>query len=273
MPVARSSAGDIEYLITGTGAPATVFVPGLAMSIPDTRPFGSGVDGTKAFLHLRGHGGSAAPPADDSLAWTYDALADDVAAVADDVVARHALGVSLGAGALLALALRQPQRFTRLVLALPAALDASTEVLVTQERDESIEQSQQLADALDARDAVAVGHLLLQLQPEAVRARPDVRLWSRRHADVLLSTPVARALRRLPSELPLTEATSASALATLAIPVLVLAQRDDVRHPLVVAQRLVAALPQARLEICDGSWLWTSRDSLRATVSTFLNAG
>jgi pimeloyl-ACP methyl ester carboxylesterase len=273
VPVARSSAGDIEYLITGSGAPATVFVPGLAMSIPDTRPFGSGVAGTKAFLHLRGHGGSTAPDVDDLPAWTYDALADDVAAVADDVAARQALGVSLGAGALLALAVREPQRFTRLVFALPAALDASTEELVTQERAESNAQAHRLADALDARDAVAVGQLLLQLQPAEVRARPDVRLWARRHADVLLSSPVARALRRLPRELPLTDATSLASLASLSIPVLVLAQRDDPRHPLVVAQRLAAALPRAQLEACDGSWLWTSREALRATVSAFLNAG
>jgi pimeloyl-ACP methyl ester carboxylesterase len=268
VPVAHSSAGEIEYLLTGTGTPATVFVPGLAMSITDTRPFGSGVNGTKAFLHLRGHGHSDAPELDDVDAWTYDALADDVASVAGDVGATQALGVSLGAGALLALAVREPQRFSALVLALPAALDDATEPLIGAARAASVAEAAALADALDARDAVSVTATLLALQPESVRARPDVRLWARRHADALLSTRVSRALRRLPAQVPLRDA---SQLATLNVPVLVLAQRDDPRHPLVVAERLVDALPNAMLEVCDGSWLWTQRALLRERVSTFLN--
>lgn len=270
MPVTRSSAGDVEYLVTGVGEPVTVFVPGLAMSIPDTRPFASGVPGTKAFLHVRGHGHSSAPEPDDRAAWTYEALADDVAAVADAVGATQGLGVSLGAGALLSLAVREPERFRRLVLALPAALDFATDELVRTERRRATDEARRLADALDARDAVTVAALLVATQPESVRERPDVRLWSRRHADVLLASPVARALRTLPGQVPVADV---AVLASLETPVLVLAQRDDGRHPLAVAENLVAVLPNARLEICDGSWLWTGRDALRAVVSSFLTAG
>jgi pimeloyl-ACP methyl ester carboxylesterase len=270
VPVAHSSAGEVEYLLTGAGAPATVFVPGLAMAIPDTRPFASGVNGTKAFLHLRAHGRSDAPELDDLDAWTYDALADDVAAVADAVSATQGLGVSLGAGTLLALAAREPGRFTSLVLALPAALDDATDALVADEREASIADAVALADALDARDAVAVTAALLALQPESARSRPDVRLWARRHADALMASRVSRALRRLPGQTPLRDA---SELATLNLPVLVLAQRDDPRHPLLVAERLVDALPNAMLEVCDGAWLWTQRALLRERVSAFLNDG
>jgi len=270
VPIVQSSAGDVEYLVTGAGRPVTVFVPGLAMSIVDTRPFASGVAGTKAFLHLRGHGRSSAPAPDDAQAWTYEALADDVAAVADEVDARQGVGVSLGAGAVLALAVREPERFTRLVLALPATLDPATEASEHVERARGLEDAALLADALDAHDAVAVAGLLVALQPESVRSRPDVKLWSRRHADALLATSVSRALRTLPGQTPIVDA---SVLASLEVPVLVLAQRDDWRHPLVVAENLAAVLPRAQLEVCDGSWLWSARDALRAAVSSFLSAG
>ncbi|HET7661061.1 MAG TPA: alpha/beta hydrolase, partial [Oryzihumus sp.] len=50
--------GALEYLLTGSGGPTTVFGHGLAGSIETTRPFGSGVEGTRAFFHFRGHGAS-----------------------------------------------------------------------------------------------------------------------------------------------------------------------------------------------------------------------
>ncbi len=107
----------LHYVVTGTGDPVTVFAPGLAQSIADTRPFGSGVEGTRVFVDLRGHGGSTGPPSDDG--WTYEGLGDDVRRVADETSATRALGVSLGAGALLRLLAQTPDRFERVVLALP----------------------------------------------------------------------------------------------------------------------------------------------------------
>jgi pimeloyl-ACP methyl ester carboxylesterase len=53
--------GLLEFTTTGSGVPATVFAHGLAGSIQTTRPFGSGVRGSRTFMHFRGHGGSAAP--------------------------------------------------------------------------------------------------------------------------------------------------------------------------------------------------------------------
>jgi len=64
----------LETLATGSGDPVTLFLHGMASSIRDTRPFGSGVAGRRVFLHLPGHGRSAAPPLDDTGAWTYQAL-------------------------------------------------------------------------------------------------------------------------------------------------------------------------------------------------------
>jgi hypothetical protein len=59
--------GDVEVLVTGSGSPVTVFGHGLAGSIAETRPFGSGVRGTRAFLHFRGHG---ATPSREGEPWS-----------------------------------------------------------------------------------------------------------------------------------------------------------------------------------------------------------
>ena len=50
--------GSLELITTGSGLPATVFAHGLGASIETTRPFGSGVKGSRTFFHFRGHGGS-----------------------------------------------------------------------------------------------------------------------------------------------------------------------------------------------------------------------
>lgn len=112
-------AGSLEVVTTGSGLPATVFAPGLAESIQTTRPFGSGVRGSRTFMQFRGSGTSAA----GQETWTYAALADDLRAVADHVGATQALGVSLGAGALCSLLARSPLRFEKVVFIMPAVLD------------------------------------------------------------------------------------------------------------------------------------------------------
>lgn len=251
----------LEVLVTGHGDPVTLFAHGLAMSIPDTRPFGSGVAGSRVFVHLRGHGHSVAPPADDAEAWTYPALAADVESVADDEGATRAVGVSLGAGVLLAAAVRAPGRFSRLVLAMPASLDQPRP-------PEAVAAAEQLADAIDAGDHTSIVRLLTALQPPAVRGRADLRLWARRHADWLARSTVSRALRRLPREVPVTEP---AALAGVDAPVLVLAQTDDPVHPLAVAEQVAGLLPRAELVVSEVPWLWGGRDRLREVVGGFLD--
>jgi pimeloyl-ACP methyl ester carboxylesterase len=250
-----------EHLVTGDGPPVTLFVHGLAMSVPDTRPFGSGVVGTKVFMHLRGHGGSPAPDVDEPGAWTYQALADDVVAVADVTGPTQGLGVSLGAGALLVAAVRRPDRFARLVLALPATVDQPRPPA-------AVEHAERLADAVDAADHAGIVRLLTELQPDAVRSRMDLRVWARRHADWLAGTPVSRALRTLPAEVPFP---NPSVLASVDVPVLVLAQRDDPTHPVAVAEQLAELLPHAELVVADQPWLWGARQRLREVVGEFLN--
>jgi pimeloyl-ACP methyl ester carboxylesterase len=248
----------LHYVVTGGGDPVTVFVPGLAQSIADTRPFGSAVSGSRVFIDLRGHGGSSAPATDDG--WSYQGLADDVRWVADEVGATRALGVSLGAGALVRLLARAPNRFDRAVLALPGPL--------TEPRDAGLlAVTDALADAVEANDPIALGRELLHLQPPAARSRMDASLWARRHAAEIGGTAVAAALRHLPRQRVVD---SLDALSGVTAQVLVLAQRDDPVHPLDSAEALAGALPRADLVVSDTPWVWGARAQLRQTVSAFL---
>lgn len=258
MPELVDAERRLHYVVTGAGEPVTVFVPGLAQSIADTRPFGSAVSGSRVFVDLRGHGGSTAPASDDG--WSYQGLADDVRWVADEVSATRALGVSLGAGALVRLLSQAPDRFDRVVLALPGPL--------TEPRDAGLlAVTDALGDAVEANDPIALSRELLLLQPPAARSRMDASLWARRHAAEIGGTPVTGALRHLPRQRVVD---SLDALAAVTADVLVLAQRGDPIHPLDSAEALAEALPRVDLVVSDTPWVWGARAALRETVSAFL---
>jgi pimeloyl-ACP methyl ester carboxylesterase len=257
--LAGPDGGRIEVLRTGSGRPVTVFAHGISGSIAQTRPFGSGVQGTRVYLHFRGHGASTAPdPA--TKPWTYAALAGELRTVADDVGATQALGVSMGAHALLALLAETPTRFQRLVFVLPAALDTPS----------PSEHGAAMADLVDRRDVEGLAKQLAAGQPAAVRRLPAVRLWARRRADEIAGTPLATALREIPDQVPLPS--GVGSLRAVRAPSLVIAQAGDDLHPVAVAERLAALLPNARLEVLPaGGVLWRDRNRLRDLVSGHLN--
>ena len=150
---------SLEFITTGSGSPATVFAHGLTGTIETTRPFGSGVKGSRTFINFRGHG----PPAAPETSWTYAALADELSAVADRVGATQALGVSMGAGALCSLLAHTPLRFERLVFVMPAVLDRPR-------TDDALDRLAEMALCVDHRDVEGLEALLLQEQPVAVNA-------------------------------------------------------------------------------------------------------
>lgn len=101
-----------EVLTTGSGEPVTVFAPGRGQSIAQTRPFGSGVRGTRVFFQYGDRSPAAA-----------------LRSVADDAGATRAFGASLGVAAIAGVLADDPDRFERLVLAIPAGLGVSYDVL------------------------------------------------------------------------------------------------------------------------------------------------
>ncbi|MFZ0324943.1 MAG: alpha/beta hydrolase [Actinomycetes bacterium] len=237
-----------EHLVTGSGLPSTVFVAGLAQTLGDIRAFGSGVTGTRSFVEL--------------VVPTVASAVDAVSSVSDEVDASQALGVSLGATAVLAAAARQPDRYTKIVVALPGA--------VFDDHSEPAQQAlQALRDAFVGHDQIAMTQALLEIQPASVRSKLPVSMWARRQADVVLGLPLgpllddvlSGAAAHLAAQVP---------LATMRTPVLVLAQADDDVHPLSAAQQLAHVLPNAQLVVSDLPWVWSARERLREVVSGFL---
>lgn len=249
--------GSPDYLTTGSGTPATVFAHGLGGSIETTRPFGSGVAGSRTFVQFRGHGNSA-----PDAPWTYAALADELAWVADRAGATQALGVSMGAGALCSLLAAGPLRFGRLVFVMPAVLDRPR-------TDGALDRMVAMAQCVDDRDVQGLTALLLQAEPASARMQPAVRLWCHRQAVAMAGTAVSRALRALPAAVPLADA---GVLAAVRAPALVIAQEGDPAHPVGVAEQLAGLLPDARLEVmAPGGLLWRHRDAMRELIGGFLS--
>jgi 3-oxoadipate enol-lactonase len=246
----------VRAVVLGTGGPVTVFAHGLGGSAAETRPLAARVAGTRILLEFRGHGRSAALDG----GWTYAQLADDLLAVADAAGATRAVGLSLGAGALLRLVAAHPARFDRLALVLPAALDA-TRV------DGATVRLQELGAAIDRGDVAAVTDLLLAEVPPTVRDRRGTRLLLARRAAQLLERPSPQPRH---DDRPLHDRAD---LSLVLAPALVVAQAADPLHRIEVARDIAAALPCATLlELPAGGAFWTAARQLQTALADHLGA-
>ena len=252
-------SAPLDVTVTGSGAPVTLAAHGLGASVAETRPLLSGVAGTRVFPAARGHGGSPLP--DEPL--DYALLGRDLEQVADAHGATRALGVSMGAGALLSVLARAPERFDRVVLFLPAAHDQPR-------TDAAVTRLAALAAALDAGDLAAVEREVADEIPPDLRELPAVRAYVATRARFLLASPgVQRALRDLPAVTPVPDRT---ALGAVSADVLVVAQEQDPLHPSSVARDLVAVLPRSQLVVFERAGaVLRERSRLRAVISAFLN--
>ena len=255
MALLRSGPDQIEYAVTGSGDPGTVFAHGLGGSIAGTRPLASGVPGTRTFFHFRGHGRSR--PA--RCQWSYGVLAGELSAVAAEVGASRALGASLGAGALCHLVAAEPDRFDRLVFFLPAALDRARGTAPTGHLDA-------LRRALQAASVADVEALVATELPEPARAKPEGRAYIADRARALIR--VREAMPIFADTAPVADRTE---LCGVTAPALVIGCVDDPLHDVAVARELAAALPNARLEVFDRpGFVWSHRRELREIIAGFL---
>jgi pimeloyl-ACP methyl ester carboxylesterase len=248
----------LEALVTGLGDPVTVFAHGLGNGIAETRPLGSAVTGRRVFFQFRGHGKSAAPAG----RWTYADLARDLRAISDLTGATRALGVSLGAGALIRLLSEHPDRFERVVLFLPSVLDTPRPVA-------SRERLTALLTAIEDGDAAGVAEVLSQDIPASLRNNPSTWSFLRQRMDMLMGEGLAPGLASLPEQ---TAVADRATLAHAEVPVLVIGCHGDDLHPLAVAQEIADLMPNSTLYIYDKPGvLWTQRADVRDRIATFLN--
>lgn len=253
--IADQRVGGVAVSVLGAGSPVTVFAHGLGGGPLETRPLAARVPGTRVLLTFRGHGASDPLPG----GWSYDDLAADLLAVADAFEATRAVGLSLGAGALLRVLREQPQRFARLGFVLPATLDRGRQ-------DQATERLLRLADAVIAADEPTVVRLLLEDVPPMVRGRTSTRLIVDRRARHLLASrpPYPR-----DSDPPLADLRP---LRAVQAPAIVVSQAGDPLHPADVATRLAAALPHAELLALEpGGVFWTAARQAQDALARHLD--
>ncbi|MFD1722137.1 alpha/beta fold hydrolase [Amnibacterium endophyticum] len=189
----------------------------------------------------RGHGRSSGAP--QPAAYRWEALADDLLAVLDEVSPDEpvdGIGVSMGTGTLLTLAVRRPERFRRLVLVLPPTAWSSRAA----QRD-LYESSARFVEQR-GMDAWVRGTASLPGPPVAEEAGaaalpPDV--------DGALLPSVLRGAAG--SDLP-----PEADVAGLEHDVLLMPWTGDPGHPMSTAERLLELLPNAALDVMrDGEAL------------------
>ena len=187
----------------------------------------------------RGHGDSE--PAADPGAYEYDDLVDDLERVLDDHGVEGAVlaGVSMGAATTIAFTLRSPGRVRALIQITPAHLGLPAD-------EEGEARWDALAEGLEsggvegfmrAYGEPPVEERFRGLIEQAIRQRIE----RHRHPEA-----VAAALRVVPRSKAFD---GAGALERVAVPVLVVASRDDLdpEHPYEVAAEYARRIPRADL--------------------------
>ncbi|AZL06923.1 MAG: alpha/beta fold hydrolase [Brevibacterium aurantiacum] len=259
---------ETDFIATfGNGEPHTLFGHGFAGAIRDTRPFGTGITGTKHFLHLPGHGGRPSP----GPGWNYGQIAEVLAQALTSTSATQALGVSMSAGGLLRLlSTGHPvtQNLEKVALVLPASFTGfSAEVAETNRA-----HLEKLRELSAAGDVESITDLMLSREPAEVAELLPARAWTKTKAENLVNTDMSDGLG-LALEIAVDASSGDNPLGTLArFPgeVLVLTHDDDPAHPVEVAEAVVAAIPDSRLEVLPaGSILWRGRHEVRRILGEF----
>ncbi|MGO2862415.1 MAG: alpha/beta fold hydrolase [Brevibacterium sp.] len=285
---------DTGYIATfGSGEPHTLFSHGFAGAIRDTRPFGTGITGTRHFLHLPGHGGRPSP----GPGWTYPQIAEALAEALRTTSATRALGVSMSAGGLLNLiSSGHPvtRQLEKVALVLPASFTGFTAEVLDRNRS----YLETLRGLVAAADIDGITDLMLSREPAEVADLLPARAWTRAKAENLVETDMSDGLG-LALEIAVDGVSSnggadadddgagnggavdagaddgvvdeqLETLARFPGEVLVLTHADDPAHPVEIAESIAAAIPDSRLEVLPaGSILWRGRHEVRRILGEF----
>lgn len=189
----------------------------------------------------RGHGRSS--PALDSRAYGYDALADDLAAVLDELDIERAVlaGASMGAHTLLSLALTAPERVAGAVVITPGydpeTYDAPARLAHWDALADGL-RSGGVDGFLAAYDIAAVPESYRDTVVKVIRQR----LALHEHPDAL-----ADAINVVPRSQPFSSLVALAALQSIPVAVVASADGPDPEHPQALGEAYAAAIPGARL--------------------------
>jgi len=237
MPEVRTDDAVLHVEIDGEGEPVTVLAHGLTNSSQELAAFTPLVAGTKVRFDFRGHGHSSVP----ETGYGFPDFARDLDAVANAYGARNAVGTSLGAGAICHLLGKDPARFERIVLLLPAALD----VVVGGEgflRTASILESMPLDEAIDTLLSEP-GRAAKYAEAPWLRAL-DLLMWKDLNA-----AGVAKALRGIVGDVAIRDR---ELLRKVDAPVLIIGREGDPIHPAEVSRVLVDLFPNSEMILLPG---------------------
>lgn len=227
---------ELEYELRGDG-PELVWLHGLSGSLEESRPLCEALSEHYRVLwySTRGHGRSTAPVG--RARYSYDVIADDLQRLIEHVgFARPVIGGgSHGANTALRHALRHPGQARALLLVAPGANalrrpDRLRWALVRGQMSLAARRGEphvvKAITGFDPRDPA--------LDPVALRAVAAART----HA----MTSLLEALRFIPDQ----QVVAPRALSAVDLPATVAAwDRDPVLHPIAVARRIAALLPDA----------------------------
>ncbi|WP_044495660.1 alpha/beta fold hydrolase [Nesterenkonia massiliensis] len=239
MAIFQTVGAKLAYEVTGEG-PLFVQMHGLTSSA--WREHRAGLDMTadlKGFRVLRydarGHGSSTGRPVPQDYLWSQ--LAEDLLALLDEVAPGekvHTAGPSMGTATQLYAALADPDRFATLTLLVPPTAWGTRAP-----QAESYLKSAQLVEDHGIGAFVRVGASVLP--PPALADRPKERVPAVSQ-ELLPSIFRGAAQTDLPAK---------AQVASLRLPVEILAWVDDHAHPVSTAEELHRLIPGSHLSIAE----------------------
>lgn len=260
MPDLIIEDATLHVEVDGEGEPVTVLAHGLTNSCRELAQLTPLVPGTKVRFCFRGHGHSSSP----ERGYRFADFARDLDAVATEYGARYAFGTSLGAGAIGHLVTRDPDRFERIVLLLPAGLDRrfrhKDRLLHTAALIEGKPKEEAIESILADRE-----------RTQSYLDYPFLRDMDRMLLADLNPVGLPRAIREVIEDAPVGDREELRAIAT---PTLVIAREGDEIHPAEVARTICELMPNAELMMFpDGRSMYEGITAIVERVRLFLSAG
>lgn len=259
MPKVVTRDATLHVEVDGEGSPVSILAHGLTNSCRELALLTPLVPGTKVRFCFRGHGHSSSP----ERGYGFADFARDLEAVSDAYGAEIAFGTSLGAGAICHLVARQPDRYRKIVMLLPAGLDVAFQFGDRLRHTADLVEGRTKEEAVDA----------ILADPERARNYLDMP-WlkdiDRQLLEDLNPVGVPRAIREVVLDRPLRDREE---MRKVTAPTLLICREGDDIHPAIVGRILAGIMPNAELIVFDdGEAMYRSIPDIVARVRAFVEA-